>query len=62
MLAFVAFNDRVDYILNPVESILKDNIYGQLDTEDIPPSAIEVPVKINDNGTMYNTIWYAGIL
>jgi len=33
-----------------------------MNTNDIPPCAIEVPVKIDDNGTKYKTIWYAGIL
>jgi len=29
---------------------------------DIPTSAVEVPVTIDDNGTIYKTIFYAGAL
>jgi len=41
---------------------MKTNKFGKIDTEDIPSSAIEVPVKINDCGKIYETIWYAGLL
>jgi len=41
---------------------MKTNEYGVIETDDVPPTAIEVPVKIDDNGKIYETIWYAGIL
>lgn len=34
--------------------------WPRLDTNDIPTGIVEVDVKINDNGTEYNSIMFAG--
>jgi len=62
ILAFVPWTDGGSYILNSLETIKSTNSYGKMDTNDIPVSAVEVPVKIDDNGTEYDTVFYAGAL
>lgn len=34
--------------------------WGYIDTGSVSPSTVEVPVKINDNGRIYQTLFYAG--
>lgn len=60
ILSFIAFDDVGKYILNPIDQINETNDYGKVDTNDIPTSTVEVPVTIDDNGTEYKTIFYAG--
>jgi hypothetical protein len=62
ILAFIPFTDSGDFVLNPLAEIKRTHKYGEMDTNDVPPSAVEVPVTIDDNGTMYQTIFYAGAL
>jgi hypothetical protein len=38
----------------------KKEAFGQVDTADIPGGVQEVPVVIDDNGRIYNTIFVAG--
>ena len=60
ILAFIPFTDSGKFVLNPLSEIKKDNVYGSMDTNDVPKSVVEVPVKIDDNGRMYDTLFYAG--
>jgi len=62
ILAFVPFNTDDRYYLNDWAKIKVTNDYGRLDTDDIPSSAVSVPVTIDDNGTEYKTTFYAGHL
>jgi hypothetical protein len=34
--------------------------YHRVDTDDVPPGSVSVPVKLNDNGNKYDTIMVAG--
>lgn len=62
ILSFIPFNDSGKYILNDLETIMNTGKFGIVDTNDIPTSAVEVPVTINDNGKEYKTIFYAGAI
>lgn len=61
ILAFIPFGDTTgEYKLNPLEAIVKTNSFGRINTNDIPSSTVEFPVTINDNGQIYETVFYAG--
>jgi len=62
ILAFIPFNDVGKYILNDMTTIMTAGKYGKVDTNDVPTSAVEVPVTIDDNGTIYQTIFYGGAI
>jgi len=62
ILAFIPFNDAGNCVLYSLEDIEKKKSYGKMDTNDVPLSAVEVPVKIDDNGKIYKTIFYGGLL
>jgi len=62
VMVFVPFTAEGKYILQPLDSINKNWQYAQVETEDIPASAVEVPVTIDDNGVEYKTIFYAGAI
>mmetsp|Transcript_71787 Transcript_71787/g.155894 ORF Transcript_71787/g.155894 Transcript_71787/m.155894 type:complete len:360 (-) Transcript_71787:138-1217(-) len=62
VLAFIAFGTTGNYFLQPAEEIRRSNSFGRLDISKVPVSAVEVPVKVNDNGTIYKTILYAGAI
>lgn len=62
ILAFVPFTKEGKCVLNDLEEIKKTNSFGQMETTDVPASIVEVPVTIDDNGTMYKTIFYAGAI
>ena len=62
ILAFVPFDDQNRYHLFDQTSIQKDNCYGKLNMNDVPTSAVSVPVIIDDNGVEYKTTFYAGHL
>jgi len=61
ILAFIPFTDQGDYVLNSLENILTSKAYGKMDTNDVPLSSVEVPVTIDDNGTLYKTLFYGGL-
>ena len=60
ILSFIPFDKDGNYILNSLNEIKTTNKYGTIETEDVPMSGVEVPVKINDNGIIYKTNFYAG--
>eukprot|EP01126_Amoeba_proteus_P007866 TRINITY_DN1286_c0_g1_i5.p1 TRINITY_DN1286_c0_g1~~TRINITY_DN1286_c0_g1_i5.p1 ORF type:complete len:365 (-),score=80.48 TRINITY_DN1286_c0_g1_i5:139-1179(-) len=62
ILAFMPWTDEGKFILSPLSHVLSTHSYGFMDTNDVPASAVEVPVIINDNGTEYQTIFYAGAI
>eukprot|EP00448_Togula_jolla_P033045 CAMPEP_0170622032 /NCGR_PEP_ID=MMETSP0224-20130122/28912_1 /TAXON_ID=285029 /ORGANISM="Togula jolla, Strain CCCM 725" /LENGTH=360 /DNA_ID=CAMNT_0010948319 /DNA_START=58 /DNA_END=1140 /DNA_ORIENTATION=- len=62
VLAFIAFGTTGDYLLAPAQEIQRSNNFGKLDITKVPVSAVEVPVKVDDNGTIYETILYAGAI
>lgn len=59
--AFIPFHkgkyclDQCPYFANP-----KDFKYGCVETGQVPTCAVEVPVKVDDNGREYKTLLYAG--
>ena len=58
ILAFCPWDDDGTFILqNPKEN---KGSYGEINSNDIPASTVEVPVTIDDNGTTYKTLFYAG--
>ena len=61
ILAFIPFNDKNEYYLNPSDTVASGN-YGIMNVNDVPTSAVSVPVIIDDNGTQYDTTFYAGHL
>lgn len=62
LLAFVPFYEGKYRLNHPLE-IAKSGKYGQVDTDCLESAlVVEVPVKINDNGREYETIFYAGAL
>lgn len=62
ILAFIPFTDDGSYNLRSPEIVRSTNKYGQVNTSDIPASTVEVPIHIDDNGTLYDTIFYAGVI
>jgi len=62
ILAFIPWNDSNTYVLRDWQDIQKDNLYGRVNMNDVPTSAVSVPVIIDDNGVEYNTTFYAGHL
>eukprot|EP00128_Syssomonas_multiformis_P005478 Colp12_sorted_trinity150504_noHs@21062 len=62
ILAFVPFTEAGKPVLNSIETIEQTKQYGKVDTNDIPTSVVQVPVKIDDNGTIYNTTFYSGAI
>ncbi len=49
-----------EYILNDAQP--ESNKWGKINMNAIPSAAVEVPVKLNDNGVEYDTIFYGGHL
>ena len=43
-----------------MEADPSENRWGMIDTDSVPPSTVEVPVLINDNGRVYTTLFYGG--
>lgn len=62
ILAFIPFSNQGGYILKHSSTALSSHYYGRVETGDVPTSAVEIPVKIDDNGKIYDTIFYAGII
>ena len=55
---FMPFSETGEYRLSDIQPETGD--WGRIDEDEIPPSTIEVPVTINDNGREYDTIFYGG--
>jgi len=55
---FMPFSEKGEYNLSNANP--KTGDWGKTDHNDVPPSTVEVPVKINDNGCEYDTIFYGG--
>jgi hypothetical protein len=62
ILAFIPFDDKDNYILREWEQVQENNCYGRVNVNDVPTSAVSVPVVIDDNGHLHNTTFYAGHL
>jgi len=62
ILAFIPFNEKGKYILNDYNTIVSTNKFGKIDTSDVPSSTVEVPIIIDDNGTKYKALLYAGAI
>lgn len=62
ILAFVPFDDSGKFVLNDMKIIMETNNFGKLNTNDVPVGYVEVPVEINDNGTVYKVKICAGHL
>jgi len=62
IVAFIPWDEHDRYVLKDWNDIKKNNCYGKVNVNDVPTSAVSVPVVINDNGTEYNTTFYAGHL
>ena len=58
ILMFVPFNEKGKFQLNPTE----EYEWGIVNKKDVVPSTVYAPVTIDDNGTEYNTLFYAGHL
>ena len=60
VLAFVPFNKGYWHLDDPAE-ILSTGKYGRIDTGSLKTcTMVEVPVKINDYGTVHNVTFFAG--
>lgn len=60
VLAFVPFNNGYWHLDDPAE-ILSTSKYGQIDTASLKTcTMVEVPVQINDYGTVHNVTFFAG--
>ncbi len=55
---FMPFSEKGEYRLQDATP----TNWGKVDQNDVPPSAVEVPVEIDDNGRKYDTIFYGGHL
>ena len=55
---FMPFSEKGVYRLSSVKPESSD--WGKIDSDDVPPSTVEVPVLIDDNGREYETIFYGG--
>jgi hypothetical protein len=62
ILSFIPWTDGGSFVLDPLPTILATNKFGRMNTNDVPASAVEVPVTIDDNGKEYKTTLYAGAL
>ena len=62
MLVFSPFNKSGTYILHDYDKVMKTNCYAIINDDEIVECTNETPVTINDNGTIYNTILYSGII
>eukprot|EP00211_Chloroparvula_japonica_P005894 CAMPEP_0119135082 /NCGR_PEP_ID=MMETSP1310-20130426/18614_1 /TAXON_ID=464262 /ORGANISM="Genus nov. species nov., Strain RCC2339" /LENGTH=345 /DNA_ID=CAMNT_0007125937 /DNA_START=64 /DNA_END=1098 /DNA_ORIENTATION=- len=62
ILSFMPFDYKGSYQLNDLDTILSSNVYGRLDVQDVANSVVEVGVKIDDSGVLYDTIIVAGNL
>src|SRR3990167_3916206 len=62
ILAFIPFDYNNRYHLLEQATIQQDHCYGKLNMNDVPTSAVSVPVVIDDNGVEYKTTFYAGHL
>jgi len=62
ILSLIAFDENGKYFLNDLKSIQATNKFGKLNTNDVPPGVVTVPVKIDDNGMKYDTLLYAGAM
>jgi hypothetical protein len=62
ILSFIPWNDNGQFVLNSLDKITSSGAYGQMNTNDVPRSCVEVPVVIDDNGRVYNTTFYAGAI
>ena len=54
---FMPFSEKGQYRLSDVKP---GSNWGKIDENDVPPSTVEVPVIINDNGRKYETVFYGG--
>lgn len=61
-LVFSPFDSKGKYLLRPKEQVDKDHVYAFVKDDSFVPCGIDVPVVINDHGTEYQTVFYAGIL
>ena len=55
---FMPFCEKGIYRLNGVKP--ESSEWGKVNQNDVPPSTVEVPVIIDDNGREYQTIFYGG--
>ena len=55
---FMPFCEKGIYRLNGVKP--ESSEWGKVNQNDVPPSTVEVPVIIDDNGHEYETIFYGG--
>lgn len=60
-LVFAPFNAKGEYHLNSREVIQETNVYGDVEDVSIVGAAMDVPVKINDNGIEHDAIFYGGV-
>jgi hypothetical protein len=58
--AFAPFNEQGKYMLNDLETIRGTNCYAKINTNDVAPGYVCVPVTIDDNGRIYKTQFLAG--
>eukprot|EP00026_Physarum_polycephalum_P008912 Phypoly_transcript_09017.p1 GENE.Phypoly_transcript_09017~~Phypoly_transcript_09017.p1 ORF type:complete len:353 (+),score=58.03 Phypoly_transcript_09017:117-1175(+) len=62
LLVFIAFNNEGRYFLKNLQFVKQRKIYGMLDIENIPGGAVQVPVIVDDNGTIHNTAFFGGAM
>ncbi len=62
ILAFYPFNDSGKYCLNDIDSIRAGERFGKINTSDVSPSVVSVPVTIDDNGREYKTKFITGLI
>jgi len=60
ILSFIPWTEEGRMVLNPLSKIKSTKSYGKMDTNEIPVSAVDVPVTIDDNGHVYHTKFLAG--
>lgn len=61
-LVFSPFDEKGNYLLNSLQVVKETNIYADIDTDDICECSCRVPVEIDDNGDIFQSIFYAGQL
>ena len=60
-LVFAPFDMKGNIILNGVEQVVKDNVYGCLEDCAIVDTSCMIPVKVNDNGNEQNIVLYGAM-